>query len=350
MSENNPLRIGFIGAGNICRSRHLPGLAKIEGVEVVAVANRTMESGRAIAKDFNIPDVTDDWRELIARDDLDAIFIGTWPYTHKDMSIATLEAGKHVLCEARMAMNLDEAKAMLEAANAHPQLVNMICPPPTRMPFESWIRSTIDSGRLGAITLVRLLSANGGNLDPNKFSWREDVTLSGRQILGMGIFAETLNAFVGDYESLRAETSITVTPKNVDGKKVDVKIPQTVTINGKLKGGALILEHHTGLAADKSTAGNELVIQGLKGTLRYRFGNTIEFAEAGEELKEVDVPADEQRDWHVEEDFIAAVRAANAGKSWNVSPDFAEGLRYMQKVEAVHLSAETGKAVQPDSL
>lgn len=350
MPSANEIRIAFIGAGSICRSRHLPGLARIDGVNVVAVANRTRESGESVAGDFGIDEVMDDWRELIARDDIDAVFIGTWPYMHKEMSIACLEAGKHVFCQARMAMNLDEAKAMVAAAAAHPKLVNMICPPPTRMPFEAWIKDTVDSGKLGPISLVRLLSSNSANLDPNRFSWREDVNLSGRQILGMGIFAETLNAFVGPYDTLRAETSISIPTKHVDGHDVDVKIPQTVAITGKLKNGAIILEHYTGLTADKTTPGNELVIQGLKGTIRYNFGNTIEFAAAGEELAEVDVPESQVRNWHVEEDFIAAVRAAGQGDSWQVSPDFKEGLLYMQKVEAVHLSAQSGKAVAPSEL
>lgn len=76
-------------------------------------------------------------------------------------------------------------------------------------------------------------------------------------------------------------------------------------------------------------------------------------ARAGEELKPVDLPPELHRPWQVEADFISAVRAARHGApaaARPVSPDFAEGLRYMQKVEAVHASAASGKAVSPASL
>ncbi|HXG25044.1 MAG TPA: Gfo/Idh/MocA family oxidoreductase, partial [Chthonomonadales bacterium] len=97
------LRIGIIGAGGIVKTRHLPGLTKLPDVRILAVCNRTKESGEAVALAWNIPEVMTDWRALIARDDLDAVLIGTWPYMHAEMSIAALQAGKHVFCQARMA-------------------------------------------------------------------------------------------------------------------------------------------------------------------------------------------------------------------------------------------------------
>ncbi|MCX5658834.1 MAG: Gfo/Idh/MocA family oxidoreductase [Planctomycetota bacterium] len=351
MSDSSNLRIGFIGAGAIARSRHLPNLAKIPGVKVVAVANRTRASGEAIAKEFAIPEVMEDWRALVRRADVDAVFIGTWPNMHREMSVAALEAGKHVFCQARMAMNLAEGKAMLAAGDARPDLVKMICPPPTRMPFEPFIQQTLASGRLGTITSVELLSVGAANRNPDAVHWRERVEISGRQVMAMGIYAETLHAWVGPYESLSAQTGIFI-PRKTDasGAKVEIKVPQAVTITGRLASGALALEHHLGLAADTTTPGDRLTIWGLKGTLRYTFGNTIELAEAGQPLKPVDVPASQQKPWWAEDDFIAAVRAARQGKPWKVTPDFAEGLLYMRKVEAVHLAAETGRAVRPGEL
>src|SRR5919201_135379 len=115
------LRIGIIGAGGIVKSRHLPALRAVEGVEVVAVCNRSRESGEEVAREWQIPEVMTDWRALVARPDLDAVLIGTWPYTHAEMSIAALEAGKHVFCQARMARNLAEARQMLAAAERHPK-------------------------------------------------------------------------------------------------------------------------------------------------------------------------------------------------------------------------------------
>jgi predicted dehydrogenase len=119
-----------------------------------------------------------------------------------------------------------------------------------------------------------------------------------------------------------------------------------VTITGKLKNGALAYEHHSGVATDKSTTGARLTIWGLSGTLRYAFGDSVELARPGEALAVVDVPANLRRDWCVEQDFISAVENARQNKPWKVSPDFDEGLLYMQKVEAVHASAKSGRSVR----
>ena len=93
MSNQETVRIGIIGAGGIVKSRHLPALRAVAGVEVVAVCNRSRESGEAVAREWSIPEVMTDWRAMVERPDLDAVFIGTWPYTHAEMSIAALDAG-----------------------------------------------------------------------------------------------------------------------------------------------------------------------------------------------------------------------------------------------------------------
>jgi len=107
----------------------VPNLKAQPGVELVAVANRSKESGERVAKEFGIGRVAGDWREIIAAKDIDAVCIGTWPYTHCEMTLAALDAGKHVLCEARMAMNAAEGRRMLEASRRKPQLVAQIVPP-----------------------------------------------------------------------------------------------------------------------------------------------------------------------------------------------------------------------------
>ena len=112
---NQTIRVGFVGAGANTRLHHLPKLRAQPGVELVAVANRSKESGERVAKEFGIARVHDDWREVVRAPDVDAVCIGTWPYTHCEMTLAALAAGKHVLCEARMAMNAAEGRQMLEA-------------------------------------------------------------------------------------------------------------------------------------------------------------------------------------------------------------------------------------------
>ena len=349
--STDSLRIGFIGAGGICRSRHLPGLAAIDGVEVVVVCNRSTESSERVAADFGIPEVDTDWQRVIARDDLDIIFIGTWPYMHRELSIAALEAGKHCFCQARMCMNVAEAKEMLAVAKAHPELVNMICPVPFQL--EQYIRDLVRSG-MGQITSVELSVVSGANLDRSSVHWRERTDYSGYQIMSMGIYAEMLNGLVGPYASLTAHLSTPIAEKtNEMGQSVTIGVPQVVAISGTLASGALIVEHHSGVSVDTSGRSSSITVRGTEGTFRYDYQTTLELARPGESLRTVDVPGDKRTAWSVESDFIAAVRAARDGappEARPVRPDFEEGLLYMRKVEAVHLSATTGQAVAPHTL
>jgi predicted dehydrogenase len=347
------VRIGFIGAGAISKARHLPGLKKIDGVELVAVSNRSKESAQAIADEWGFDDVVDDWRGLLTRDDIDAIFIGTWPYMHKEMSIAVLEAGKHCFTQARMAMNLDESKAMLAAAQARSDLVSMICPAPSELrPF---VKHVVQSGQLGEITSFELNVVSGDNLDKNSIHWREKIEFSGRQAMWLGVFTETLHQVFGNYESLSAQ-KITPIPDKTDesGKDVKIGIPQVITVSGKLESGGLGVEHHSAVAVDQSSCFDRLWIRGLNGTLKYEFGDSVEMAGPGESLKPVtDVPEDLRFTWKVEQEFVDAVRKAMEGagpEERPVSPDFVEGIAYMRKIEAVHLSSDQAKVIRPADL
>ncbi|GAB4189680.1 MAG: Gfo/Idh/MocA family oxidoreductase [Phycisphaeraceae bacterium] len=343
--------IGFIGAGGIARQRHIPGLKAIPGVELVAVCNHSEESSRRAAQEFGFREIETDWRALIERPDVDAVFIATWPYMHCPMSIAALEAGKHVFCQARMAMNLAEAQQMLAVAQAHPELVNMLCPPPHRMPYEPYVRTMIRTGNLGELREVEVACLDASCDNPNVISWRERIEYSGNQIMQVGIWAEVLNAWVGEYDTLKAQTYTPVPTKtDADGKPYQIRIPQVVLIEGQLRNGAIIHEHHSGVSQEPPM--NSITIYGSLGRIRYPVGGKLLFGKTGEPLKPAEVPPELMCSWQVERSFITAVRAARAGApptQRRVSPDFAEGLKYMKKVEAVHLSAQTGQPVKLDS-
>ena len=130
------VRVGIVGAGNNTQIRHIPGLREAAGVEIVSVCNRSRESSERVASQFEIPKVYDNWLELVEAKDTDAICIGTWPYMHCPVTLAALENDKHVLCEARMATNAQEAHAMLTAARRKPHLVTQIVPSPLTFKVE----------------------------------------------------------------------------------------------------------------------------------------------------------------------------------------------------------------------
>ncbi len=125
-------RVGLVGAGRVTQQRHLPGFKAIEGVEIVSVCNVSLEESEGVARQFGIPKVYDSWLELVRASDTNAICIGTWSNLHLPVTLAALENGKHVLCEARMSGNAHEAHAMLDASRSKPHLVAQLAPSPLR--------------------------------------------------------------------------------------------------------------------------------------------------------------------------------------------------------------------------
>ena len=110
------IRVGIIGAGKIAQDRHIPLLQKVPQVTVTHAWSRTAETARKAARDFSIPNRVERWEQIIETPEIDAVVIATPPNLHLPATLAALDAGKHVLCQARMARNLKEARRMLEAS------------------------------------------------------------------------------------------------------------------------------------------------------------------------------------------------------------------------------------------
>jgi len=110
---SNKLRWGLIGCGDISRKRVAPALRLIPECELIAVSRARVDLAEAFANEFGANRWYVDWRELIADDEIDAVYIATPVYLHAEQTVAAAEAGKSVLCEKPMAMNPDECKQMI---------------------------------------------------------------------------------------------------------------------------------------------------------------------------------------------------------------------------------------------
>ena len=193
------IRVGVVGAGGNTVKMHIPKLQAIPGVEIVSVSNRSRASSERVAQQFGIPTVYDHWWELIAASDTNAIVIGTWPYLHCRTTVAALTADKHVLCEARMAMNASEAIEMLDAAQANPHLVAQIVPSPFTLGVDKTIQRLIAEGFLGDILAIDIRAGGSAFLDPDApLHWRQNMDLSGYNVMTMGIWYEALLRWVGE--------------------------------------------------------------------------------------------------------------------------------------------------------
>jgi predicted dehydrogenase len=114
-SQHRPIRIGLVGAGQRGQ-QHLDNYQQVPGAEVVAVADIDEALAQRVAARFKIPHVYTDYRELLQRDDLEAVDICLHNNLHRPVAVAAMEAGKHVYCEKPMAGSYADAKIMYEAA------------------------------------------------------------------------------------------------------------------------------------------------------------------------------------------------------------------------------------------
>ena len=332
------LRICIVGAGGIVRKRHLPGLLALPNVQIVAVCNSHVESARRIAEEFHIPEVMDDWAEMIDRPDLDIIWIGTPPYLHAPITVSALEAGKHVFCQARMAMNLREGREMLEAAHARPQLVTMLCPPPQGMRGGLFFQKLLRDGYVGELWHFRLMAVTNRFADPlAPPHWRQRTELNGLNALSVGIYAEILQRWLGSPRRLHAQMKVSV-PKR---EGYPVHMPDVVQVFGQWPNGLAGMLEWSGVA--HFPPDEMLTIHGRDGTLVYNFTeDKILGARRGEKaLHVLSIPPELERTWTVEKDFIDAVVVGG-----HPEPSFETGVSYLEFTEAVHLSARGGHPVE----
>lgn len=112
------IRIGIIGCGGIANGKHLPSLAQLPDVEIVAFCDIEIERAQKAQQEYGAEgaQVYIDYRELLADKNIDVIHVCTPNISHSSISIAALEAGKHVMCEKPMAKTAAEAQAMVDAA------------------------------------------------------------------------------------------------------------------------------------------------------------------------------------------------------------------------------------------
>src|SRR5229473_3437230 len=284
--NNDKLRIGIVGAGNIVRTRHLPALKKNPDAEIVAVSNSTYESSEQFCKE-HCPGATPmaNWADLLAVPDLDIIWIGTPPYMHSAVTISALEAGKHVFCQARMSMDLAEAEEMLAASRRYPELVTMLCPPPMGMRADLLVKKLLAENYIGQPHHVRLQSFTSSYLDPNAPPhWRQRIEISGLNVLTLGIYVEVLNRWLGDITGVFARGKI-VHPLR---QGYEVIIPDLLTVLCAFDNGAEGVLEFSGV--DAMAPGDRLRIYGDRGALVYDFTNerlrSVKYG--GREMEELD--------------------------------------------------------------
>jgi predicted dehydrogenase len=337
-----PIRIGIVGAGANTRSKHIPGLRSLPGVQIVSVANRRRESSERVAREFAIPTVYDSWEQLVGAPDTDAIVIGTWPYLHCPVTLAALAAGKHVMCEARMAMNAAEARRMRDAARQHPELVAQVVPSPFTLHVDNTVKRLIATPYLGTILAVEIQVKSGAFLDKDApLHWRYDSERNGLNVMSLGIWYEAIMRWIGEATKVTAAGRVFVNARfdPETGAPKAIRIPDHLVVIADMACGAqatFLLSAVTG-----GVTANEVLLFGSEATLRFRDGVLSGARRGGDGFSQIPIPPQEAGTWRVEEEFIAAIR----GTERITHTTFDDGVKYMEFTEAVAQSMAEQRTV-----
>lgn len=189
------LRLGLIGCGDIGQLR-AAGIAGASGCRLTAVNDLDPAKAQSVATRHRAA-VEQDWRDLVRRSDVDAVIVSTPPVLHAEMAVASFDAGKHVLCEKPLARTPDEARRMVEAAEASGRRLatgfNY-----RFYPSFALARQVLDSGVIGALDHIR--AYGGYSATSHNQPWVHDAgTVGGGALRDIGIHLIDLTRdFLGD--------------------------------------------------------------------------------------------------------------------------------------------------------
>ncbi|WP_442577276.1 Gfo/Idh/MocA family protein [Microbacterium sp. F51-2R] len=374
---------GFMGAAHSQGWRVAPRFFDLPlAPEMDVVVGRNAAAVAAAAEKWGWRESATDWREVIARDDIDVVDIVTPGDTHAEIAIAALEAGKHVLCEKPLANTVDEAQAMTDAASraAARGVRSMVGFTYRRVPAATFARDLVAAGRLGEIRQVRAEYLQDWLMDADApLTWRLQKDRAGSGALGdIGAHAVDLVEYItglkvetvsGILETIVNERPLMGEGVGLSGTALEERGPVTVDdlalFTGRLSSGALASFEATRFRTGRKNA-LRIEIAGSLGAVSFDLErmNELEFYDAtlpGTELgfrrilvTEHDHPylapwwptghmlGYEHGFSHQVVDFVNAIAEGSQPE-----PSFDDGLHIQRVLAAVERSSTAGSAWTP---
>ena len=282
---------GFMGAAHSVGWRQAPHVFSLpDDVEMAVIVGRNAEAVADAAAQWGWAESATDWREVIARDDIDIVDIVTPGDSHAEIAIAALEADKHVLCEKPLANTVEEAEAMAEAASraAARGVRSMVGFTYRRVPAVTFLRDLIAQGAVGKIAHVRAAYRQDWLVDPEMpLAWRLQKEHAGSGALGdIGAHIIDMTQFVTglDVTSVSGVVDTIVKQRPLEGENRslslskgsgaaaegygEVTVDDIAIFTGRLESGALVSFEASRFATGRK---NDLSIEvsGSTGALRF---------------------------------------------------------------------------------
>ncbi len=251
-----------------------------------AIAGRDEAAVKEAAERWGFASYETDWKELIAREDIDVVDIVAPNHLHAEMALAAIKAGKHVLCEKPLALTLEQAKEMYEAAEKA-GITHMVCHNYRYAPAVQYAKKLISEGRLGEIRHVRATYLQDWVMDPEfPLTWRMKKEITGTGALGdIGAHSLDLARFlVGEFKEVVAmmETFIKERPlgemagglraQTSGAEKGEVTVDDATAFLARFENGAFGTFEATRFAGGNRN-GNRFEINGEKGSIRWDMEN-----------------------------------------------------------------------------
>jgi predicted dehydrogenase len=258
--------VGIIGTGWGARVQ-APTLREA-GLSVTAIAGHNRDRTRVIADDLGLR-AHDDWRELIGSSDIDLITIVTPPSEHREMALAAIAAGKHVLLEKPTAMHAGEAEELVSAAEKSPELVTLIDHELRFLP--SWREARAQmSDAIGEIRYAEVRYSSPARGDRKReWNWWSDAKRGGGVWGAVGShFVDALRYFGMEVEAAQALMRTTIDQRPFGETMREVTSDDFTSVDLRLRGGAVGAMTFSGVAAgpDESSV---LTIHGERGAMRF---------------------------------------------------------------------------------
>jgi predicted dehydrogenase len=371
---------GFMGAAHSQGWRTAPRVFDLPAEpEMAVIVGRNADAVTAAANKWGWAESATDWREVIARDDIDVVDIVTPGDSHAEIAIAALEAGKHVLCEKPLANTVAEAEAMAEAAEraAARGVRAMVGFTYRRVPAVTFLRNLISEGAVGTVNQVRASYRQDWLVDPDMpLAWRLQKEHAGSGALGdIGAHAIDLAQFVtglnlekvsGTIDTIVKERPLLDSGSGLSGTAGNgygqVTVDDIAIFTGRFDSGALASFEASRFATGRKNA-LQIEVSGDKGALAFDLEdlNSVQFydrtapadrqgfrkilvTEAEHPYVSAWWPAGHMLGYehgfsHQVKDLVDGIKAGT-----DPHPTFADGLRVQRVLDAVERSSENDSA------
>lgn len=357
------LRVGIVGANveyGWGTRAHIPALLALPEFELRAVATTRMATAQQAAAQFGAPLAFDDARAMMAHPEIDLVIVCVRVPAHHALTLAAIEAGKHVFCEWPLGANLAEATEMRDAAE-RAGVRHMVGLQGRGGPAFIRLRALAAEGYLGEVLSVHLQQTlPGAGPRRESFAWAADRTKGATTLSITAAHAiDAMNFALGDFAELSAivDTRIRETMNLDTGAPLTVTASDHVLVSGRLAGGALVSVDSKSVPVHGT--GFRLEVHGTDGMVRItarggaQLSNLhLEGARTGEAIHELPYEAGDR--W-VPDDLVnpplnVAQLLRRFGEAIReqrpADPDFNHAVRMHQLVDTIQRASDSGERVR----